>query len=93
MKYSDRRGHCKLRLSSWKHHRPKPKLSSLPTSLPLRIPLKDVHVFKVSLSLDLVSFKVSIPLSAYNEALLESINYLHNRIQCSEKLPPGIVFV
>ena len=95
MKYCDRRGHSKLRLSSQKHHKPKPKFSrsrSLPTSLRLSIPLKNVNVLKVSLPLDLVSFKVSFPRSAYTSALLDSIDHLHDRMQCSKELPSGIMF-
>ena len=92
MKYCDRRGHCKLRLSSQKHHKPRPKRSKvLPTSFLVSIPLKNVNVFRVSLPLDLVSFKVSFPRSAYTDALLESIDHLHDRVQCSKELPSGIV--
>jgi len=92
MKYNDRRGHRILRLSSRKHHVPKPKHSiSLPTSFPLSIPL-NVNELKVSLPLDLItiSFKVSFPCSAYTDTLLESIDHLHDRILCSEELPSGI---
>ena len=65
MKFSDRRGHHKLKLSSKKYYRARPrkKRQIKPASLPVSIPLKNVSVFKISLPLDLISFKVSVPIS------------------------------
>ena len=86
MRYCDRRGHGKLRLCSPKHHRPKPKRLR---SLPLSIPLRNITVLKVSIPLNILSFKVSYPRAAYTDGSLETVDNLYHRIQCSRELPSG----
>lgn len=97
MRCCDRRRHSKLRLSSQKHHRPKPKhLRSLPLSIPLRnitvmkvsIP-RNINVLKVFIPLNILSFKVSYPHAAYTDGSVESVNNLYRRIQKSRELPSG----
>lgn len=92
MKFSDRRGHHKLKLSSKKYYRARPrkKRRQLLASLPLSIPLKNVSVFKVSLPLNLVSFKVSVPIPAYTDVPLVSMDILHERLKHSKVLQPGM---
>jgi len=77
---NDRRGHRKLRLCSNKHFQPKPK------RLPVSIPLQDVSALKVSVP---PSFKVSLPMSAYTDAPVESIETLHGRLKQSAVIPSG----
>ena len=84
LQLNDRRGHRKLRLDSRKHFKPKPK--SKPKSLPISIPLKDVSVLKVSWPL---SFKVSLPLSSFNDTPVESLEKLHCRLKQSNVIPSG----
>ena len=84
LQLNDRKGHRKLRLDSRKHFKPKPK--SKPKSLPISIPLKDVSVLKVSWPL---SFKVSLPLSSFNDTPVESLEKLHCRLKQSNVIPSG----
>lgn len=90
MRFSNRRGHAKLRLCSRKNYKPRPRKKRLPTSFPISIPLKNVYVFKVSLPLNLVSFKVSLPISAYTDMPLLSLDILHERLKHHNALPSGI---
>ena len=91
MKFSDRRGHHKLKLCNKKYHQPRPrKKQHLLTSLTLSIPLKNVAVFKISFPLNLVSFKVSLPISTYTDVPLVSMGILHERLKHSQALPSGI---
>ena len=77
MAMNDRRGHGKLRLTSRKYFKPKPKRST-----------------KSSVTLDLVpavpvSLSVTLPLSAYTDVPLTSIDILHNRLKKCEAIPSG----
>lgn len=59
-------------------------------SLPVSIPLSDsISVLKVSVPLDLISYKVSIPLSAITETPVKSLATLRSRVKLTEALPPG----
>ena len=77
--------HGKLRLCSRKYHRPKPKRLR---SLPLSISLRNITVLKVSIPLNILSFKVLYPRD-YTDGSVESIDSLHHRIHCSRELPSG----
>lgn len=78
--YNDRRGKRPLRLTSRKYFQPKPK------RLRVSIPLKDVSVLPVSLPL---SFNVKVPLSAYQDPPVESIETLNNRLKECAVVPEG----
>ena len=75
---NDKRGHHKLRLSSRKHFKPKPKRrSNVPretTSTP-----------------DDEDFYISLPLSVYTDASVKSVDALHNRIKSCAVIPSGTV--
>ena len=90
MRYCDRRGHGKLRLCSRKYHRPRPKR---PRSFPISIPLRNITVLKVSIPLNVLSFKVLYPRAAYSDGSVETVDNLHHRIQCSRELPSGDEFL
>ena len=60
----------------------------------MSIPLNDaISVFKVSVPLDLLSYKVSIPLSAVIESPVKSLATLQSRIKLAKALPAGTVHV
>ena len=63
MMMNDRRGHRKLRLTSRKHFKPKPKG-----------PLKEQQQ-------PVLDFKLSLPLAAYTEAPVKSLDILHGRLK------------
>ena len=68
---NDRRGHRKLRLTSRKYFKPKPKLSTKGSDPdPLCLPL-------------------TLPLTAYTDAPLMSVDILHNRLKTCDAIPPG----
>ena len=73
MAMNDRRGHGKLRLTSRKYFKPKPKR-----------PMKTVTLDPVPMALN-----VSLPLSAYTDAPLVSMGILHNRLKESKAIPSG----
>ena len=83
---NDRKGHRKLRLTSRKHFKPKPKL---PKSLKISISMQHVSVLKVSLPIDLVNFHVSIPLSMFLDSPVPTVCVLHRRLQSLGKIPQG----
>ena len=83
---NDRRGHRKLRLTSRKHFQPKQKL---PKSLRISISMQHVSVLKVSLPIELVNFRVSIPLKSFLDVPLPSVCVLQRRFQSLEKIPQG----
>ena len=77
MAMNDRRGYGKLRLTSRKYFKPKPKSStksSVVSDLVLAVP---------------VSLSVTLPLSAYTDAPLTSTDILHNRLKKCEAIPSG----
>ena len=84
---NDRKGHRKLRLTSRKHFKPKPKL---PKSLKISISMQHVSVLKVSVPIDLVNFHVSIPLSMFLDSPVPTVCVLHRRLQSLGKIPQGI---
>ena len=86
-----RTGHRKFRLSHRKNQERK-KFSQLQvTSLPVSIPLNEaISVFKVSVPLDLLAYKVSLPLSAVTESPVRSLATLHSRTKLTKALPAGM---
>ena len=66
---NDRRGHRKLRLTSRKHFNPKPKKvqNSVPTSLSQELQPPDL--------------KISLPLHAYVDGRVKSVDSLQNRVR------------
>ena len=73
-----RTGHRKFRLSCWKNAECK-KFSKV-TSFSVSIPLNEaITIFKVSAPLDLLSYKVSPPLSAVTECPVRSLATLHSQ--------------
>ena len=84
-----RTGHRKFRLSHRKNQERK-KFSEV-TSLPVSIPLNEaISVFKVSVPLDLLSYKVSLPLSAVTQSPVRSLATLHSRTKLTKALPAGM---
>lgn len=55
----------------------------------VRIPLESVSVLKVTVPLELLSLKVSLPLPAFYESPASSLSLLHNRINVAGILPQG----
>jgi len=56
----------------------------------VRIPRDAVSVLKVSIPLDKMSFRVSLPLHLYSAASVTSVSALRNRIQGMKSLPRGM---
>ena len=83
---NDRRGHRRLRLTSRKHFKPKPKL---PKSLRVSISRQHVSVLKVSLPVELLNFHVSVPVISFLNAPVSSVLNLQQRLQLLDKLPQG----
>ena len=50
-------------------------------------------MLKVSIPLNVLSFKVSYPRAAYSDGSVETVDNLHHRIQCSRELPSGDEFL
>ena len=82
----ERKGHRKLRLCSKKHYE---KKKYFPKTLPVSIPRRTVCILKVSLPINLVSFRVSLPLSAYSDSPVKSVDILHNRMIHLRTVPQG----
>ena len=59
---------------------------------PVRIPLKAISVLTVSVPLNVLSFEVSLPLSAYLESPSRSLPTLQSRIAAAKILPQGIIY-
>ena len=77
MAMNDRRGHGKLRLTSRKHFKPKPKRSTKGSIISDTVPA-------ISLSLC-----VSLPLSVYTNAPLMSLDMLSSRLKKCDAIPSG----
>ena len=73
---NDRRGHRKLRLTSRKYFKPKPKRAQ--TTIP------------VSLQLQSPDLKISLPLQAYVDGCVRSIEILRERVRKCGDLPSGM---
>lgn len=56
---------------------------------PVRLPLSLVSVYKVSVSLELLSLEVSLPLTAYLELPVISVAALERRLELANILPQG----
>ena len=76
--FDDRRGHRRLKLTSRKHFKPKPKL---PKSLRVSISRQHVSVLKVSLPIELVNFRVSVPITSFLSAPALTVHDLYRRLQ------------
>ena len=77
MAMNGRRGHRKLRLTSRKHFRPKPKQSTKSLVVSDSVP-----AFSLRLC-------VTLPLSSYTDAPLVSTDILHHRLKKCEAIPSG----
>ena len=87
MKFSERRGHSKLRLCSQKYFKSwQRKKWSSPNSFPISIPLKNISVFKVSLPLNLVC-------SAYIDVPQDCLDILHKRLRNCNVIPSGMYLI
>ena len=60
---------------------------------PVRIPLKAISVLTVSVPLNVLSFEVSLPLSAYLESPSTSLPTLQSRIAAAKIFPQGMYFI
>lgn len=74
---NDRRGHRKLRLTSKKHFKPKPK--RIRNSIPTRL----------SPELEQTDYQISLPLEAYVNAPVNCLNSLLNRLKNCGTIPSG----
>ena len=79
---NDRRGHCKLRLTSRKHFKPKPKRCSNVERKTASIP---------ELNEQFLDFNISLPLSAYTDASVKSVDVLYNRVKSCAIIPLGML--
>ena len=76
----ERKGHRKL---SRKYYENK----YFPKKLLVSIPRRAVCILKVSLPVNLVSFRVSLPISAFSESPVASLDILHNRMMLLRAVP------
>lgn len=84
---NDRRGHRKLRLCSNKYYE---KRKYFPKMLLVSIPRRTISVLKVSIPMDMLPFRVSLPLSVYKELAVPSLEVLHGRVQRLDTLDEGM---
>ena len=82
---AERKGHRKLCLCSVKYYEKK----YCQKSLLISIPRSSVSTLPVSLTISLVNFKVSLPLSLYTESPVPSTAVLHDRVECVKAIPQG----
>lgn len=87
---NDRRGHRKLRLCSKKHYETK---KYFPKQLLVSIPKRTVNILKVSLPINLVNFRLSLPLSVYTDLPVTSLDILHRRLKQSGVIPQGTLTI
>ena len=76
---NDRRGHRKLRLTSRKHFKPKPK------QVQNRVPISCL-----SQELQPPELKISLPLQAYVDGHVKSVDSLQNRVRKCGAIPSGM---
>ena len=86
IQFNDRRGHRRLRLTSRKHFKPKPRI---PKSLCVSISRQHVSVLKVSLPIELVNFCVSLPITSLLNAPALTVHDLYRRLQSLNNIPQG----
>ena len=80
---NDRRGQRKLRLTSRKHFKPKPK----------RVRDKSDNIPAaggLSQELQLPNYQISLPLQAYVDAPVKCLNTLLNRLKRNKAIPSGL---
>ena len=75
----------KLRLSVHRKNEKRKKYGFFP----VRIPLNAVSVLKVSVPLEVLSFEVSLPLSAFSASPASSLSTLQSRIKAAGILLEG----
>lgn len=80
---NDRRGHRKLRLTSRKHFKPKPKKNR---NLQEKTPIPSEND-------ELLDLNISLSLSAYTDAPVNSVDVLHNRLKSCAVIPSGILWL
>jgi len=80
------RGHRKLCLCSNKYYE---KKKYFPKSLLVSIPKRTVSILPFSIPIDLVTFRVSLPLAAYSESPVPSLKVLVDRILHLRALTEG----
>ena len=78
---NDRRGHCKLRLTSRKHFKPKPKRCSN------TVERKTASI--PGLNEQFLDCNISLPLSAYTDASVKSVDVLYNRVKSCAIISSG----
>ena len=83
----ERKGHRKLKLCSRKNYE---KKKYIPKKLLVSISRRNVYILKVSLPINSVSFRVSLPLSAYSDSPVASVDILHNRMIHLGVVPQGM---
>ena len=81
----ERKGHRKLRLCNTKNYERK----KYPKKLLVSIPRDDVSVLPVSVPLSLLSFQVSLPLSAYTVLSAPTLEILYDRMHQLGNIPEG----
>ena len=79
---NDRRGHRKLRLTSRKHFKPKPKRHGNVERKTASIPEPNE---------EFLDLNISLPLSTYTDASVKSVDVLYNRVKSCAVIPSGIV--
>ena len=79
---NDRRGHRKLRLTSRKRFKPKPKKSCEKTS-------NDIQ-FKCTGDIEVNELMISVPISAYSDSPTSSVESLQSRFRSHGILPSGM---
>jgi len=82
----ERRGKRKLRLCNTKNYERKKYAKKLTVS----IPRDSVSVLPVSIPISLVSFQVSLPVSAFTSLPALTVEILHDRIRQLSAVPEGI---
>ena len=61
----------------------------MPKRLLVSVPRRHVSILRVSIPLQQLPFRISLPLSAYTEGSVWSVDALHDRLQNLGILPDG----
>jgi len=85
----DRRGHRKLRLTSRKHFKPKPKRLQTRAVPVNETPCPQANELP-SPQEELTSLKISLPVSSYMDSPLRRIDELLGRLKKQRNIPPGM---
>lgn len=76
----------KLRLSAYRKNEKRKKYGFFPVRISRN---EALSILTVSVSLDLLSLKVSLPLETFEELPSSSLTMLHSRLTASKILPQG----